>query len=40
MVCFLELLVIVGINDIIKKVKNGDILILDVMNNKIIVNLI
>ncbi|EGR2449486.1 TPA: phosphoenolpyruvate-protein phosphotransferase PtsI [Vibrio cholerae] len=34
----LELPAIVGTNDITKKVKNGDTLILDAMNNKIIVN--
>ncbi|EEY39087.1 phosphoenolpyruvate-protein phosphotransferase PtsI [Vibrio mimicus] len=34
----LELPAIVGTNDITKKVKNGDMLILDSMNNKIIVN--
>ncbi|HDY7698024.1 TPA: phosphoenolpyruvate-protein phosphotransferase PtsI [Vibrio vulnificus] len=34
----LELPAIVGTNDITKKVKNGDMLILDAMNNKIIVN--
>ncbi|KJR28500.1 phosphoenolpyruvate--protein phosphotransferase [Vibrio navarrensis] len=34
----LELPAIVGTNDITKRVKNGDMLILDAMNNKIIVN--
>ncbi len=34
----LELPAIVGTNDITKQVKNGDTLILDAMNNKIIVN--
>ncbi|WP_441257402.1 phosphoenolpyruvate-protein phosphotransferase PtsI [Vibrio sp. Vf1514] len=34
----LELPAIVGTNDITAKVKNGDMLILDAMNNKIIVN--
>lgn len=34
----LELPAIVGTNDITKKVKNGDTLILDAMNNKIVVN--
>ncbi|ELB2783557.1 phosphoenolpyruvate-protein phosphotransferase PtsI [Vibrio alginolyticus] len=34
----LELPAIVGTNDITKKVKNGDMLILDAMNNKIVVN--
>ncbi|WP_158120460.1 phosphoenolpyruvate-protein phosphotransferase PtsI [Vibrio metoecus] len=34
----LELPAIVGTNDITKQVKNGDMLILDAMNNKIIVN--
>ncbi|MFB9133524.1 phosphoenolpyruvate-protein phosphotransferase PtsI [Vibrio olivae] len=34
----LELPAIVGTNDITKKVRNGDTLILDAMNNKIIVN--
>ncbi|KII80454.1 phosphoenolpyruvate-protein phosphotransferase PtsI [Vibrio renipiscarius] len=34
----LELPAIVGTNDITKKVKNGDMLILDSMNNKIVVN--
>lgn len=38
MVCLFEFLVIVGINDIIKKVKNGDMFVFDVMNNKIIIN--
>ncbi|CAE6889792.1 phosphoenolpyruvate-protein phosphotransferase PtsI [Vibrio alginolyticus] len=34
----LELPAIVGTNNITKKVKNGDMLILDAMNNKIVVN--
>ena len=34
----LELPAIVGTNDITKKVKNGDMLILDAMNNKIVIN--
>ncbi|EMQ2878584.1 phosphoenolpyruvate-protein phosphotransferase PtsI [Vibrio navarrensis] len=34
----LELPAIVGTNDITKRVKNGDMLILDAMNNKVIVN--
>ncbi|PKF78253.1 phosphoenolpyruvate--protein phosphotransferase [Vibrio sp. vnigr-6D03] len=34
----LELPAIVGTNDITKQVKNGDMLILDAMNNKVIVN--
>ncbi|OBT08626.1 phosphoenolpyruvate--protein phosphotransferase [Vibrio sp. UCD-FRSSP16_10] len=34
----LELPAIVGTNDITKQVKNGDMLILDAMNNKIIIN--
>ncbi|MEZ8967192.1 phosphoenolpyruvate-protein phosphotransferase PtsI [Vibrio breoganii] len=34
----LELPAIVGTNDITKRVKNGDMLILDAMNNKIIIN--
>ncbi len=34
----LELPAIVGTNDITKKVRNGDTLILDAMNNKIVVN--
>ncbi len=34
----LELPAIVGTNDITKKVNNGDMLVLDAMNNKIIVN--
>ncbi|CAM2814296.1 phosphoenolpyruvate-protein phosphotransferase PtsI [Vibrio mytili] len=34
----LELPAIVGTNDITKQVKNGDMLILDAMNNKIVVN--
>ncbi|MGO2457156.1 phosphoenolpyruvate-protein phosphotransferase PtsI, partial [Vibrio casei] len=34
----LELPAIVGTNDITKKVKNGDILILDAINNKIVIN--
>lgn len=34
----LEIPAIVGTNDITKRVKNGDILILDALNNKIIIN--
>ncbi|KIF51382.1 phosphoenolpyruvate-protein phosphotransferase PtsI [Vibrio owensii] len=34
----LELPAIVGTNDITKQVKNGDMLILDAMNNKIVIN--
>ncbi|PFG46074.1 phosphoenolpyruvate--protein phosphotransferase [Vibrio sp. ES.051] len=34
----LELPAIVGTNDITKKVKNGDMLILDAMNNKVVIN--
>lgn len=34
----LELPAIVGTNDITKQVKNGDMLILDAVNNKIVIN--
>lgn len=39
MVCFLELLVIVGIGSIMVQVKNGDYLIFDVVNNQVFINL-